>query len=370
MCGMPCAVRRDGDLVAGVRGLGAARREQREERRGGHGEPDARTWRVQARRSVCWRSGAISTTFQARRAALHRAGSRRRWGPPRTSAGRGAAERGKAWWLWCQDSPIESTDSQNTLVEWSSTAKRRVPKKWQTELIDHVTWCSRKIRDGAAPQRGDERAAERARRSRSRARTGSRCRAATHSENSRVDARACRGPRAGRARSGRGRPGRRGRTASPCAAYQRPLTAPLRPAAVAVRRVRVALLVGVRVVLAVVGDPRHHRPLDGHRAEDGQRVLRGLVGLEGAVREQAVEAERDAERGQHVHRGHDRQVGPADPLRVPQQRRSAATRPANGQRHARRGSRPCAPATCLAGWRANRRVSCAFPRLGRGFVAS
>src|SRR5215207_8289331 len=56
------------------------------------------------------------------------------------------AERGNAWWLWCQDSPNDSSDSQKTLVEWSSTANRRVPKKWQTELIDQVTWWSRKIR--------------------------------------------------------------------------------------------------------------------------------------------------------------------------------------------------------------------------------
>ena len=53
--------------------------------------------------------------------------------------------------MWCQDSPNESSESQKTLVEWSSTAKRRVPKKWQTELIDQVTWWSMKIRT-APPQ--------------------------------------------------------------------------------------------------------------------------------------------------------------------------------------------------------------------------
>ena len=52
------------------------------------------------------------------------------------------------WWLWCQDSPIENGASQKTLVEWSSTSKRRVPKKWQTELIDQVMWWARKIRTG------------------------------------------------------------------------------------------------------------------------------------------------------------------------------------------------------------------------------
>ena len=49
------------------------------------------------------------------------------------------AERGNVWWLWCQLSPNETSDIQKTLVEWSSTSNRRVPKKWQTELIDHVT---------------------------------------------------------------------------------------------------------------------------------------------------------------------------------------------------------------------------------------
>ncbi len=56
------------------------------------------------------------------------------------------AERGNAWWLWCQDSPSDSTASQPTFVDWSSMSKRRRPKKWQIELTDHVTWWTRKIR--------------------------------------------------------------------------------------------------------------------------------------------------------------------------------------------------------------------------------
>ena len=56
------------------------------------------------------------------------------------------AERGNVWWLWCHASPKLGSASHHTFVEWSSTAKRRRPKKWQIELIDHVTWCSRKIR--------------------------------------------------------------------------------------------------------------------------------------------------------------------------------------------------------------------------------
>jgi hypothetical protein len=56
------------------------------------------------------------------------------------------AERGNAWWLWCQDSPNVGIASQATFVDLSSTSKRRRPKKWQTELIDHVAWCRKNIR--------------------------------------------------------------------------------------------------------------------------------------------------------------------------------------------------------------------------------
>ena len=89
--------------------------------------------------------GLISTTFQA---SLARRIARITQAVGSTSHQRRPciAERGNAWWLWCQDSPNESGASQKTLVEWSSTSKRREPKKWQTELIDQVTWCSRKIR--------------------------------------------------------------------------------------------------------------------------------------------------------------------------------------------------------------------------------
>ena len=54
----------------------------------------------------------------------------------------------------------------------------------------------------------------------------------------------------------------------------------LEAAAVAVRRVRIALPVGVRVVHAVVGHPRDDRALHGHRADDREQVLHRLVGRE------------------------------------------------------------------------------------------
>jgi hypothetical protein len=85
-----------------------------------------------------------------------------------------------------------------------------------------------------------------------------------------------------------------------------------------VRGVGVALLVGVCVVAAVVGDPIRDRALHGHRAQNGQQILDRLVGGEGAVRQQAVVADRHPARGDDVHAGEDRQVGPAHGL-VPEQ---------------------------------------------------
>ena len=86
-----------------------------------------------------------------------------------------------------------------------------------------------------------------------------------------------------------------------------------------VRGVRVALLVGVRVVLAVVGDPVEHRALQRDRAGDRERVLRaGLEVWNAAVGQQPVVADGDAEAADHVADGEDRQVGHVDGL-VPQQ---------------------------------------------------
>ena len=82
--------------------------------------------------------------------------------------------------------------------------------------------------------------------------------------------------------------------------------------------VRVALFVGVRVVLAMVGDPGNHRALDGHRAEHGKDVLEWLGGLEGTVGEETVKADRDADRGRQVHRRCDRKVVGVDQA-VPKQ---------------------------------------------------
>ena len=74
----------------------------------------------------------------------------------------------------------------------------------------------------------------------------------------------------------------------------------------------VALLVGVGVVLAVVGDPGEDGTLHRHRAEHGEGVFEPLRGLEGTVGEQAVIADRDPDRGDQVHEGGDREDAGAD----------------------------------------------------------
>ena len=63
-----------------------------------------------------WRSGVISTTFQA---SFSRFIARMTTAEVSTSHHLRpcTAERGKAWWLWCHDSPNDGSASQKTLVE-------------------------------------------------------------------------------------------------------------------------------------------------------------------------------------------------------------------------------------------------------------
>src|SRR6266581_2029394 len=56
------------------------------------------------------------------------------------------AQVGSAWCRLCHDSPNDATASQATLRDLSRTTKSSLPKVWQIELIDQVTWCSRQIR--------------------------------------------------------------------------------------------------------------------------------------------------------------------------------------------------------------------------------
>ena len=125
----------------------------------------------------------------------------------------------------------------------------------------------------------------------------------------------------------------RARRARPCSVNSQPTWAchrPLQAGAVAdVRAVRVALLVGVGVVLAVVGDPVDDAALDGHRAEDGERVLDRLGGLERAVGEHPVEADRDAEAAQRC-RGRRRRSRSAAWTPRPHSEMIATITPTNG----------------------------------------
>jgi hypothetical protein len=81
-------------------------------------------------------------------------------------------------------------------------------------------------------------------------------------------------------------------------------------AVVDVRAVRVALLVGERVVLAMVGDPRDHGPLDRGRAQRRQRSAQPAVRLERAVGQVAVEADGDPQGRQGVDDPEDHEVVP------------------------------------------------------------
>jgi hypothetical protein len=72
--------------------------------------------------------------------------------------------------------------------------------------------------------------------------------------------------------------------------------------------VGIADLVGERVVLAVIGDPRDDGPLDRRGSEDGEHGPHDRPRLEAAVREQPVEADRDAQAGQDVQDAEDHEV--------------------------------------------------------------
>jgi hypothetical protein len=76
--------------------------------------------------------------------------------------------------------------------------------------------------------------------------------------------------------------------------------------------VRIALAIGVGVVLAVIGDPVHDRALHRQRAQHGEDALEPGIGLERAVGEEPVETDRHADRGEQIHRPEDRQVGPVN----------------------------------------------------------
>src|SRR6266571_4459865 len=56
------------------------------------------------------------------------------------------AQVGSAWCRLCQDSPKDRIASQETFLDLSLTSNSSLPKVWQIELIDQVTWCRKLTR--------------------------------------------------------------------------------------------------------------------------------------------------------------------------------------------------------------------------------
>src|ERR1022692_1045526 len=51
------------------------------------------------------------------------------------------AQVGSAWCRLCQDSPNDRIANQETFLDLSLTSNSSLPKVWQIEFIDQVTWC-------------------------------------------------------------------------------------------------------------------------------------------------------------------------------------------------------------------------------------
>src|ERR1700685_3161478 len=63
------------------------------------------------------------------------------------------AHVGSAWGRLSQDSPNDAMASHATLRDLSRTSNSSLPKVWQMELIDQVTWCSSAIRTRLAQKK-------------------------------------------------------------------------------------------------------------------------------------------------------------------------------------------------------------------------
>ena len=82
------------------------------------------------------------------------------------------------------------------------------------------------------------------------------------------------------------------------------------------------------MVLAMVGDPREHGALDGHRPEDRERVAHPLLRRERAVREETVVTDRDADARQQVADDQQHEVERME--EDPQSNAIAVIKPTNG----------------------------------------
>ena len=173
--------------------------------------------------------------------------------------------------MLCHDSPKESQESHQTFRDSSREAKRRRPQKWQIELIENVTWWSRKIRT-APPQKSPAKKPYQPPISSQPTTAGSGERDDhERQEELRDHAQAAVAHQILRVARLLGAAG--GREEPAGVGVPEPAQRADDAVAVAdVRAVRVALLVGELVVLAVVGDPGEHVTFDGHLAEHGERV--------------------------------------------------------------------------------------------------
>ncbi len=69
------------------------------------------------------------------------------------------------------------------------------------------------------------------------------------------------------------------------------------------------------MVLAVIGNPGDHWPLDRGGAKCAENAAKRRAGREAAVGEQAMEAHGDPRAGQEIDHGQDREVAPAKGVR-------------------------------------------------------
>ena len=197
----------------------------------GRGLPSAgRAGRIAAREPSVVTASSLLMRASARGGEPVRASASGRRSPSRASrtarspgrwsrSGRAAtpcrAQVGSAWCRLCQDSPIDSIASHQTLPARSRVANGRSPRAWQIELIDQVTWCSSADPHERGPEERGQRALPGPGSAGRRAAPAASSETATRAGRPRRPGR-CRGPRAGRARSAAGWSARR-RTASRCA---------------------------------------------------------------------------------------------------------------------------------------------------------
>src|SRR5215469_11161246 len=63
------------------------------------------------------------------------------------------AQVGSEWCRLCQDSPKDKIASQFTFRDLSLTSNSSLPKVWQIELMDQVTWCRNATRTRLAQKK-------------------------------------------------------------------------------------------------------------------------------------------------------------------------------------------------------------------------